>query len=188
MSNISGIDPRDIFLNGENIILKVLNKEDVIKSNWYGWFNDEELCKTLQKHYFPNTLETQLAFLEANSNSINKIQLGICCKGDANILGIISLNNIDYINRKAEISAVIGEREARSVNIFIEACKLIFRHAFSTLNLHKIYGGSISKEFVMLMCRTLGCKEEGVGREEIYKDGKYVNSYRYGLLKNDFKY
>ena len=57
------IDERNIFLKGENIFLKVLNKEDVLSSSWYGWFNDEELCKTLQKHYYPNSIENQLEYL-----------------------------------------------------------------------------------------------------------------------------
>jgi RimJ/RimL family protein N-acetyltransferase len=182
------IDHRDIFLKGKNIYLKVLTKDDVLNSNWYGWFNDEELCKTLQKHYYPNTIEMQYDFWEKNIlNSQTKIQLGICKIDNSKILGIVSLNNIDLINRRAEMSAVIGEQEGRGVNLFIEACKLLFSHAFFTLNLNRIYGGSISKELVTLLCRTLGCKEEGVARQDIYKNGKYNNSYLYGLLREDFE-
>jgi len=188
MKEINSLDPRNIFLAGKNVVLKVLTKDDVLHSNWYGWFNDEQLCKTLQKHYYPNTLEAQLDFWEKNSNRNDKIQLGICKPGDARLLGIISLNNIDLINRKAEISAVIGEPGARSVNLFVESCKLLFNHAFNSLNLNRIYGGSLSKELVILMCRTLGCREEGVGRSDIYKDGKYCDSYRYGVLKDEFQF
>ena len=43
-------DKRNIFINGKNVYLKVLTKDDVIKSGWYGWFNDELTCETLQKH------------------------------------------------------------------------------------------------------------------------------------------
>lgn len=69
-------DKRDIFINGKNVYLKVLTKDDVIKSGWYGWFNDELTCKTLQKHYFPNSLESQLEFwsdLNSKSNKDTKI-------------------------------------------------------------------------------------------------------------------
>lgn len=188
MKEIKPLDPREVFLVGKSVILKVLTKDDVLNSNWYGWFNDERLCKTLQKHYFPNTLESQLDFWEKNVNANDKVQLGICKIDDGNILGIISLNNIDFINRKAEISAVIGETGARSVTLFVESCKLLFNHAFNSLNLNRIYGGSISKELVTLMCRTLGCKEEGVGRSEIYKNGNYHDSFRYSVLKDEFQF
>ena len=181
------IDPRDVFLKGKITLLKVLTKKDVLDSNWYGWFNDEELCKTLQKHYYPNSVELQLEFWEKNIyNSDTKIQLGICKIDDPKILGIISLNNIDMINRKAEMSVVIAEPEGRGISVFIEACKLLFNHAFSALNLNRIYGGSISKELVSLMCRTLGCQEEGILRQDIYKNGKYNNAYLYGLLRDEF--
>lgn len=181
------IDHRDIFLKGNKIYLKVLTRDDVLNSNWYGWFNDQELCKTLQKHYYPNSLEIQMEFWEKSiKNSDTKIQLGICKIDDSKILGIISLNNIDMINRRAEMSVVIGEEEGRSVGIFIEACKLLFSHAFFTLNLNRIYGGSISKELVTLMSRTLGCMQEGVARQDIYKNGKYNDAYLYGLLREEF--
>lgn len=184
---MKSIDQRDVFLKGKHVLLKVLTKEDVLTSNWYGWFNDQELCKTLQKHYYPNSVEMQLEFWEKSvRNSDDKIQLGICKIDNPKILGIISLNNIDFINRKAEMSAIIGEQEGRGVSLFIEACRLLFSHAFNALNLNRIYGGSISRELVILMCRSLGCKEEGLARQDIYKNGKYNDAYLYGLLKEEF--
>ena len=183
------LDPRDIFIRGKLVELKALTREDVLNSNWYGWFNDEELCQTLQKHYYPNTMEAQLQFWENHiAHATDKLQLGICKAGGATILGIVSLNNIDFINRKCEFSMVIGEKAGRNISIFLEATRLIFRHAFETLNLNRIYGGSISRELVSLMCRTLGCKEEGVGRKEIFKNGKYHDSYRYSILREEFSF
>lgn len=181
------IDPRDIFLKGKHVYLVALTRDQVASSNWYGWFNDEELCKTLQQHYFPNTLDLQLEFYEKNiANSGSKLQLGICKIDDPKLLGIISLNNIDFINRKTEISAVIGEVEGRNINIFREACMLICDHAFNSLNMNKIYGGSISKELVDLMCRFLKGKREGIARSDIFKHGKYHDAHLYGILREEF--
>ena len=104
------LNSRDIFLRGEVIILKALTRDDAQNSDWYGWFNDKQLSKTLQKHYFPNTAEKQLKFWEENVvNASNKLQVGVCKKGDGNIIGITSLNNIDFINKKCEFSIVISE-------------------------------------------------------------------------------
>ena len=66
------IDKRDIFIKGKNIYLKVLTKEDVLTSGWYGWFNDEHTCETLQKHYYPNTMKSQLEFWNELDLSPNK--------------------------------------------------------------------------------------------------------------------
>lgn len=181
------IDQRDIFLKGENVILKALTREDVIFSGWYGWFNDEVLCKTLQRHYFPTNKESQIEFWEQNIKNVSdRLQLGICRIGESKIIGIVSLNSIDFINRKAEFSAVIGENDARNVIIFIESCKLLFNHGFYSLNLSRIYGGSISKDLVQMMCRMLNCQEEGVKRQDVYKNGKYLDVHCYGLLREEF--
>ena len=183
----SQIDQRDIFIKGKLVILKALTRDDVVNSDWYGWFNDEDLCKTLQKHYFANTLEAQLKFWEDNiKGATNKLQLGICRIDESPIIGVISLNNIDFISRKAEMSIIVGKKESQDISIFIESCKLLFNHAFYSLNLNRIYGGSISRELVQLMCRTLRCKEEGIARQDVFKHGKYHDAYRYSVLRDEF--
>jgi ribosomal-protein-alanine N-acetyltransferase len=181
------IDTRDIFLKGRHVILKVLTRDDVMSSGWYGWFNDEELCRTLQKHYFPNTMESQAAFWEKRIQSPSDLlQLGICRPEGGPIVGIISLSSIDFINRNAEFSIVIGDRSAQNLSIFVDSCKLLFNHAFYTLNMNRIFGGSISKELVTLLCRMLNCKNEGISRQQVYKHGQYHDAYRYAVLREDF--
>jgi len=183
------IDQRDIFIEGENIILKVLTRDDVMSSGWYGWFNDEITCETLQKHYFPPSIESQLEYYEKLAQASHDgtgIQLGVCKRDGDRILGIVSLNNIDYMNRKAEISAVMGEDEGKDIRTISEAWRLIFWHGFNVLNLHRIYGGSISKSVVDLMCRVAACVPEGIRKEDAFKNGKYVDVYEYGVLKNSF--
>ena len=183
------IDKRNIFIKGKNIYLKVLTKEDVIKSNWYGWFNDERTCETLQKRYFPNSLEKQLEYWsELNKEMISnkKIQLGVCKNKSSKILGVISLNNINMINQTAENSIVMGESEGKDIKTVTEAWRLIFWHGFNVLNLNKIYGGSISKSIVDLLCRVTESKHEGTRKHQVFKNGIFVDTYLWGLTKNSF--
>ena len=183
------VDSRTIFIRGKEIFLKALTREDVMSSNWFGWFNDEVTCETLQKHYFPNTLESQLDYWEKllqQAKDGTCIQLGVCKNNDEKLIGIVSLNHIDYVNRKAEISAVMGEDEGKDIKTIAEAWRLIFWHGFNVLNLHRIYGGSISKSVVDLMCRVAACVPEGVRKEDAFKKGKYLDVYEYGVLKSSF--
>ena len=114
----SNYNSRNTFLSGESVILSILTREDVTQSNWYGWFNDESTTKHLQKHYYPNTLESQLKFVEEAESDKSKIQLGIRRKSNPTVLlGVISLQHINLINRNAELSIVIGENEARGLEI-----------------------------------------------------------------------
>jgi [ribosomal protein S5]-alanine N-acetyltransferase len=177
----------ETFIKGELVDLVVLTEEVIDKTNWYKWFNDEESTKNMQKHYFPNSKNQQKEYFrnEIEGNN-NKLQLGIFYKADKIMIGTISLNSIDYLNRCCEISMIIGEKRARSTLYFIESVKLICRHAFDSLNMNRIYGGTIAKEIDQLFCRALGFKHEGVLRQEVFKNGKHQDVYRYALLKQDY--
>jgi len=182
------IDKRNIFLYGKHLVLKILTEDDIFNSNWYGWFNDEEATANMQKHYFPNSLENQLEFFNSLKRETNKIQLGIIPNGENVIKGIVSLQNIDYINSNAEISIIIGEPEFRKLIIAQEAMQLMIDHAFFTLNLHKIYGGYIEtlKDWGLFLRKRFCFCDEGLLRKHVFINGKYMNVFNIGLLKDDY--
>jgi RimJ/RimL family protein N-acetyltransferase len=183
MSNI--VNKNDIFLRGEHVILKALNENDVLNTNWYGWFNDEDTTQFMQKHYFPNTLEKQMTFLENLNKDDTKLQLGICDIKNGVMFGVISLQQIDFINRKAETAMIIGEANYRKLIYSTEAIELIIKHAFEVLNLIRIYGGTTIYEWAEALCRFLGFKREGILRQDVFKNGAYHDVYLIGLLKEE---
>ena len=177
----------DVFIKGKLVDLVILTEELVDKTNWYNWFNDEENTKNMQKHYFPNTKQVQLEYFknEIESNR-TKLQLGIVQINKNLFCGIISLNDINYFNRCCEISAIIGEKSSRNLQYFAEAVKLTCKHAFETLNMNRIYSGTISKEIDELMCRTLGFVHEGISRKAVYKNGEYHDIYHHAMTIQDY--
>ena len=181
------INKNDVFLKGKHVILKALTEEDVSNSNWYGWFNDEETTQHMQQHYFPNTREAQLEFYrkEIVGNS-RKLQLGICDVKGGPIVGVTSLNNIDHLSQKAQFSLIIGEVAYRKAHYVIEVFQLILFHAFNTLNLQRVYGGSLNNESIEFICRTLGATREGVLRKDVYKNGRYHDVYLYAILREEY--
>jgi len=183
------IDEREIFLRGNHVILKILTENDVLDSNWYGWFNDEKTTLHMQKHYFPNSINLQSSFFKALNKGEDKIQLGVVPKGEYEIKGVVSIQNINFINSNAEISLTIGEEEFRKLIIAQEAIQLLLKHAFFTLNLHKIYAGYIEtlEDWGLFLKKRFGFKDEGVWHEHVYKNGAYLNIHRLGLLKSNYK-
>ena len=178
----------DVFLKGEFIDLIALN-EDVVKgTNWYKWFNDAESTQHMQKHYFPNTMTSQLEFLNDLRKNQNKIQLGIVKKDAGRMIGTISLQSINFFNRNADISILIGEEEGRKLVYAQEAMQLMIEHGFFTLNLHKIYGGYVQslESWGVFLNKRFGFKAEGLWREHVFKNGKYVDVYRIGLLRSEY--
>jgi len=177
----------DVFIKGKLINLVVLTEEIIEKTNWYNWFNDEENTKYMQKHYFPNTKEMQLDFFKNEiENSNTKIQLGIFHKADQIMIGTLSLNNIDFMNRKCEISGFIGEKKYQTLKPFLEANELLIKHAFEQLNMNRIYGGSLNKDVADLFVRLLHFDEEGILKEDVFKNNKYNNVYLIGLSEKKY--
>ena len=178
----------DVFIKGTNIDLVVLSSEIVGQTNWYSWFNDEENTKYMQKHYYPNSKELQLKyFKEEIEGSDKKLQLGIYHKKDKYLIGTISLNNINFQHRKCEISGFIGEKKYQTLKPFLEANKLLIKHAFEQLNMNRIYGGTLNKDVSDFFVRLLNFKEEGVLINDVYKNGHWNNVHLIGLLKKDYK-
>lgn len=174
----------DSFIKGKLIDLVVLTEDIVEKTNWYNWFNDEENTKYMQKHYFPNTKTMQLVYFKNEiENNPAKIQLGIFHKKDKIMIGTLSLNSVDLLNRCAEISIFIGEKKYRELTYFVESCKLMIKHGFETIGLNRIYSGTISKDIDNLFCKLLGFRSEGSLKKSVYKNGNFCDIYLCAILK-----
>lgn len=178
----------DVFIKGKLADLVCLDEEIAKKTNWYKWFNDEENTKHMQKHYFPNTLASQLEFLNDLRKDRSKVQLGIVKKNKGYMIGTVSIQDINFINRNAEISIVIGEAADKNLIYAQEAMKLMIEHGFFTLNLYKIYGGYLEslESWGDFLKKRFGFKEEGIWREHVFKNGQYVNIHRLGLLREEY--
>jgi [ribosomal protein S5]-alanine N-acetyltransferase len=177
----------DTFISGEVVDLVVLTSEIVDKTDWYNWFNDEENNINSQNHRFPNSKEKQMEFFKTEiENSTTKLQLGILHKSDKVLIGTISLKNIDYLNGKCELSGVIGEKKYQTLKPYMEASDLIIRHAFEQLNMNRVYSGTLSIDIMKMFIRILGFEREGTLKQDVYKNGQYLDVYLYALTKDKY--
>ena len=165
-----------------------MEAEDVYTSNWASWFDDEETTFYMQQHYYPNSKEKQLAFFESEiKNNANKCQLGICPKGETTPIGMVSLQDIDHLNRKAEFSIIIGEKQQRRKQLSEEAMALILTHGFDSLNLRKIYSGTLIKAWADSLCEKLGFVSQGVLQEDVFKHGRYWDVHLIAIFDEVFR-
>ena len=183
-----GIDQNLIFLEGNYVWLKVLGQSDISESSWVGWFNDEERNRYNTHHYWPNTYENQQLFL-AQSISTNKIQLGIIDKDEpGSICGVISLQQINLIDRTAEIATMMDKKTRTKSKIFVESWSLMLKHGFNELGLNKIYGGSINTRIPKLLCELFNFEIEGTLKKHVFKGGQYINVIQSAVFKETVQY
>lgn len=103
-------------------------------------------------------------------------------------IGTIGLNHIDWRNRTAEYGRLlVGPVEYRGGGYGREMEYLILDYAFGHLNLHKIWSEILAgNEAPMRLHRWTGFTEEGVQRDQVFKDGRYQDVVRIGILSDEF--
>lgn len=175
------------FLEGHTIYLRLPTDEDVLSGRWHTWYNDYETTRFNSHGVFPVSKEQELAFLQEAQESPTTILLAIVAKDEDTLIGNISLQNIDLLNRKAEIALTVGEAEYRGRSCGLQAVGLMTDHAFSRLNLNRVYSQA-HQEFARFWSKLgiFGYQMEGTLRQDYLRDNEYSNMVRFAVLAEDF--
>lgn len=104
--------------------------------------------------------------------------------GDAE-LGVCGLTSIDRQNQSAEFSLYIHPG-AQKKGYGGQALRLLLRHGFLDMNLNRIWGESFDENPAKAMFLKLGMKSEGTLRETYFKEGRFINSEIFSILRNDY--
>lgn len=100
-------------------------------------------------------------------------------------VGSASIKNIDLRGRKAEVSYWITPDE-QGKGYATDAADLCLTHAFDELGLHKVWARTVGdNEASKRVLEKLGFQQEGVLHEHWYGFGRYVDEYRFGLLRSE---
>jgi [ribosomal protein S5]-alanine N-acetyltransferase len=174
------------FYENENIYLRLLNISDA--DIILNWFYDREVTKFNSHGIFPKTKKEVIHYIE-NSFNENKLIFAICCNfGERhdNLIGTISLQEINWINRSAELAFLIN-RDYWGKGIATQAGKMMLKHAFCKLNLHRVWMGTPILHIGMLkVSDKLGFTEESKLREAFYMDGLYCCISRFSILEKEY--
>lgn len=173
------------FIEGKYVGLRAPEERDL--EEWYQWFNDPEITIYTQHGVFPNTLDKEREFWLSKQNDPNTLLLLSFRKKDHKLLGVVSLQNIDWVCRKAEFALIMGAKELRDLNTTLETAYLIIKHGFEKLNLNRIHAGAhekLASWFELL--KRIGFNEEGRFRQDMFTNGKYYDVIRIAILAEDF--
>ena len=82
---------------------------------------------------------------------------------------------------------MLGERDCWGKGYSKEAAHPLVHHGFTSLNLHRIYCGTAADNIPMQkLARALKMKQEGIRREAMFKNGRYVDVIDYGVLQAEY--
>lgn len=129
----------------------------------------------------PYTIEDAKKFVDHISVDESQVTMAIDYKDK--LIGTISLVfQNDVYQRNAEIGYWIGEKFWLK-GIGTIAVEYMTRYGFDVLKLHRIYAEVFENNIgSMIVLEKNGYKREGVLRDDVYKNGKYLDTIVYGKL------
>lgn len=168
--------------------LRELGRNDIKTIN--RWRSDPELICGLGAPYRFINEEVDASWFDAYMKSRNSCVRCVIFDTDneEKALGLVTLSNINYINRSAELHIMIGEKENQGKGIGTFAVTTMVKYAFEDLNLHRIELGVLeTNDRAIGLYKKCGFVQEGFKRKSNYKNGKYVSMIIMSVLKEDLK-
>jgi RimJ/RimL family protein N-acetyltransferase len=165
--------------------LRELEREDVQIIN--SWRSSKELIDYLGAPFRYINKEVDYQWFDNYIlNRDTKIRCSIINERDE-IIGLVSLTNIDRINQSAIFHIMIGDSNNREKGAGYYATNEMLKHAFFDMNLVRVELTVLeSNKRAIGVYEKVGFKKEGVKRKAVYKNGSFENMVIMAILKEDF--
>lgn len=172
-------------LEGKKVFLRDIDINDCTET-YLSWLNDPEVNQYLETKWHEQTIDSIKAFVQSVIDSDNSMLFAIIDKETDYHIGNIKIGPIHSHYKHADISYFIGNKKMWGSGRATEAIKLVCKYGFDVLELHRIEAGTydcaigsqkvLEKNFF---------KREAIYREQVYYKNRYIDIFRYGLLKKD---
>ena len=170
----------------ENVKLRALTITDLPLT--IKWHNQLDIIEMYAGHPFPVNEEMERKWYEKILTSNFPVTVfGIELIENNKLIGLTILRDINLINRSAETAIYIGDQNERSKGYSKEALKLTLNFAFNNLGLHRVFLSVREDNVAALgLYEKLGFIREGILRDSIYKNGKYLSLIIMSILEEEF--
>ncbi len=176
----------NIIRSDGGVLLRQIEMKDCT-NRYVEWLNDEKVSRYLETKWQKQDITSVRDFVQAQRDNDHSYLFAIIICENGQHIGNIKIGPIHPHYHVGEISYFIGEKECWNKGIASEAIRLVCEFGFHVLKLHKIdaetYDCAIGSQEAL---KKNGFRKEGTLMEEVLYDGKYINTFRWGLLKADF--
>ncbi|WP_017812382.1 GNAT family N-acetyltransferase [Paenibacillus shenyangensis] len=172
-------------LESERLYLRTFTIDDI--DMYYPTLMNEEMRRLTGTHAL-FTREGVAQFIEESAGDSSRIDLLITLKPEEQVIGEISLMDIDRTNRNAHIRIAIFESSNCGQGYGTEAMEMLLDYAFGNLNLHRVELSVYSfNERAIASYEKLGFSREGIQREVLYYDYQYHDAIGMSILEHEFR-
>ncbi|RWQ70248.1 GNAT family N-acetyltransferase [Bacillus cereus] len=169
---------------------EVIKLESFKKSDFkqlINWINSEEFLIQWSGNAFTFPLDKQQ--LEKYIESANTLAFKVVDEETSDVIGHISLGQIDNINKSARIGKVlVGNTKMRGRSIGKHMMKAVLHIAFDELKLHRVTLGVYDFNTSAISCyEKIGFVKEGLLRESKRVGETYWNLWEMSMLEYEWK-
>lgn len=174
-------------LIGDRIYLSPKGASDDEIQKFTEWMNNFEVTDYIGRSGNIITLIGEKDYLENIARDSKNRNFDIITLNDNKLIGTVSLENINFIERSAILGIFIGDKDFRNNGYGTEAIKLLLEYGFKYLNLHSIRLDLLAVNERAHKCYLkCGFRDTGCSREEIFLNGKYYDKLHMDILENEF--
>jgi RimJ/RimL family protein N-acetyltransferase len=170
-------------ITGERLYLSPMNTDDA--EQYVKWLNDPDVAEHLGQYKKLISLPNEKKALEQMTNEGHNY--AIVLKDGDELLGNISLFEVEHIDRRAILGIFIGEAGRRGKGYGAEAIRLLLGYGFNILNLHSVMLTVHEDNPQGVACyKKVGFTEYGRRRESRIKDGQFYDLIYMDILDREF--
>ncbi|MGA4519074.1 GNAT family N-acetyltransferase [Solibacillus silvestris] len=161
-------------------LAKLLNDNKMYWSEFEPLHHDEFYTEQVQY----NKILESIHLLQSN----REFSFGIFYNATGQLIGHISLYSIKRLPYSSGFIGYSMDEKFTGRGIVTEAVRLIMEFAFITLNIHRIeaYVSPQNSASIRVLEKS-GFTREGLLRELLYINGKWVDHYMYAILQREYK-
>ncbi|MCP1308417.1 GNAT family N-acetyltransferase [Paenibacillus tyrfis] len=173
-------------LEGKHIYLRPIEMDDL--DDYYAYLSDPTTSRFTgtQKVFSRQTAASWIENISKPDGS--RVDLMIVSQATDRLVGEVVLNDIDPVNRSANIRIAIAGQANQGKGYGTEAMLLMLHYAFGTLNLHRVELSVYAfNDRAIHVYEKLGFKREGVQRDSLYWDHQYHDAIIMSILEHEFR-
>ncbi len=171
---------------GERVRLRATRKDDL--PTFVEWFSDPEVRRYLDMH-LPFSMAQEERWFEQLQDRLEKqeiVMLTIETEKGA-CIGNISLFDINWKDRHAELGITIGDKDHWDRGYGSDAVRTMLRLAFDEMNLHRVFLRVHEDNTRGIRCyQKAGFRKEGALRESVFREGAYLDLVVMSILRGEF--
>lgn len=148
------------------------------------WRNSENVSKYMYTNHYITREEHQQWIRKLKTENTAKTWI---IEYNKKPVGLVSLSDIDYINKTVDWGFYIADEDARGKGIGSVALYKLMEYVFDEMKFSRMHTKVLENNHVAIKLYEKFCfKKEGIFKQQLIRDGKYIEVILMGIMQKEW--